>query len=54
MKKQILILLLVFLGSFSLSQAQTITGTVTGADDGMPIPGATISVKGTSVMSNLN
>jgi len=46
MKKQFLIFLLVFLGAFSYVQAQTVTGTVTGAEDGIPIPGATVSVEG--------
>ncbi len=46
MKKQFLIFLLVFLGAFSYVQAQTVTGTVTGAEDGAPIPGATVSVEG--------
>ncbi len=31
------------------AQTRTITGTVTGSDDGMPIPGASIIVKGTTV-----
>jgi TonB-linked SusC/RagA family outer membrane protein len=51
MKKVLLALsfLMVFgLGSI-LAQAQTISGTVTGSDDGMPIPGASVFVKGTTV-----
>ncbi|PRZ00318.1 TonB-linked SusC/RagA family outer membrane protein [Marinilabilia salmonicolor] len=51
MKKVLLALsfLMVFgLGSV-LAQAQTITGTVTGSEDGMPIPGVSVFVKGTTV-----
>ncbi len=36
------------LGSI-LAQAQTVTGTVTGSEDGMPIPGVSVFVKGTTV-----
>jgi len=32
-----------------VAQTRTITGTVTGSDDGMPIPGASVFVKGTTV-----
>lgn len=41
----------VFVGWFNLLQAQTvqITGTVTSAEDGMPIPGASVQVKGTTI-----
>lgn len=44
------ILMLVFLAvpGFAQNQLTTINGTVVGADDGSPIPGATIVVKGTS------
>ncbi|RCW26075.1 SusC/RagA family TonB-linked outer membrane protein [Marinilabilia salmonicolor] len=51
MKKVLLALsfLMVFgLGSV-LAQAQTISGTVTGSEDGMPIPGVSVFVKGTTV-----
>lgn len=45
----VLILLFLFLTGFGLLSAQvTVTGTVTGADDGVPIPGASIVEKGTS------
>ena len=44
-----LLLLLLILTSFSLVSAQvTVTGTVTSADDGMPIPGVNIVEKGTA------
>jgi TonB-linked SusC/RagA family outer membrane protein len=40
----------VFVGvNFLQAQTVQITGTVTSADDGMPIPGASVLVKGTSV-----
>jgi len=49
MKKSLLTLLVVLLG-FTVVMAQNITvkGKVTGADDGKPIPGASILVKGTT------
>ena len=42
---------LLFLASMGIANAQTkvITGNVTGADDGLPIPGVTIMVPGTTV-----
>ncbi len=51
MRKLLLLLtLIVFAGSQLLwAQTKTITGNVTGKDDGMPIPGASIVVKGTTV-----
>ncbi|WP_234409017.1 TonB-dependent receptor plug domain-containing protein [Marinilabilia salmonicolor] len=51
MKKVLLalsFLMVLGLGSV-LAQAQTITGTVTGSEDGMPIPGVSVFVKGTTV-----
>ncbi len=36
------------------AQNRTITGTVTAKDDGLPIPGATVKVKGTSVGTQTN
>lgn len=49
MKKSFcLFFLLLFCILFSSSlRAQQITGTITGQDDGLPIPGATVAVKGT-------
>jgi TonB-linked SusC/RagA family outer membrane protein len=49
--KKILMLFSLFLIAGSLAMAQTvqITGTVTSSDDGSPLPGVTISVKGTTV-----
>lgn len=45
MKKRILLLLvpLLLCGVLSFAQSRTITGTVTGSDDGMPIAGAVIT-----------
>lgn len=54
MKKTIFFSLL-FLSSIGLSYAQTkVTGKVTAADDGNPIPFATIVVKGTNVAATTN
>ena len=50
MKKRILFILLLSLGIFvqAFAQNRVVTGTVTGKDDGLTIPGATIRVKGTT------
>jgi TonB-linked SusC/RagA family outer membrane protein len=37
-----------FVMQFSFAQEKTVTGTVTTAEDGLPLPGATVIVKGTS------
>lgn len=51
MKKVLLALsfVMVFGLGAIFAQTRTITGTVTGSDDGMPIPGASVFVKGTTV-----
>lgn len=51
MKKRFTITLLFFFASISMVLAQTVkvTGTVTSGDDGEPIIGATILVKGTNI-----
>lgn len=51
MKKRFTITMLFFFASISIVLAQTVkvTGTVTSGDDGEPIIGATILVKGTSI-----
>lgn len=41
-----LILLMLFLGTGFTFAQRNITGTVTGADDGMPLPGVSVRVKG--------
>jgi TonB-linked SusC/RagA family outer membrane protein len=50
MKKLILVSLcfLTLCISQALAQSITVTGTVTGKDDGQPIPGASVKVKGTT------
>ncbi|TCO07507.1 SusC/RagA family TonB-linked outer membrane protein [Natronoflexus pectinivorans] len=51
MKKVLLALsfVMVFGISALFAQTRTITGTVTGSDDGMPIPGASVFVEGTTI-----
>ncbi len=49
-KKLLTFALCLFLGmSVALAQNRTITGTVTGAEDGFPIPGAAVFVDGTNI-----
>ncbi|MBJ7881126.1 SusC/RagA family TonB-linked outer membrane protein [Gelidibacter salicanalis] len=45
-----LVLFLFFLFSYAVSQAQesTVTGTVTNAEDNMPVPGVNVLIKGTT------
>ena len=49
--KKILMLfsLLLFAGTLAVAQTVQISGTVTSSEDGMPIPGVTITVKGTTL-----
>jgi TonB-linked SusC/RagA family outer membrane protein len=51
MKKLLLVSLcfLVLCVTQVFAQNRTVTGTVTGSDDGLPIPGVTVKIKGTSV-----
>lgn len=51
MKKKLLILFCVsfLLLQQAFSQNRTVTGTVTGKDDGLPIPGVTVKLKGTDM-----
>ena len=42
-------LLLSLTGSLVLSQTVQITGTVTGQEDGLAIPGVSVTVKGTTI-----
>jgi hypothetical protein len=48
MKKNLLqfLFVLLLLGSKAYAQSKTITGTVTGKDDGAPLPGVTITIAG--------
>lgn len=41
--------ILLFIASSAMAQNRTITGTVTSKDDGLPIPGVSVKVKGTNV-----
>ncbi|MEA3462408.1 MAG: TonB-dependent receptor plug domain-containing protein, partial [Bacteroidota bacterium] len=50
MKKVLCYLLFMAFGTLTMfGQARVITGVVTGAEDGSPLPGVTVSVKGTSI-----
>jgi TonB-linked SusC/RagA family outer membrane protein len=40
--------ILLFIAGAAMAQDRTITGTVTGKDDGMPIPGVSVKIVGTS------
>jgi len=46
--KKLLIFLFISIGMLQYVNAQTVTGLVTGSDDGLPLPGVNIQVKGTS------
>ncbi|MES2874132.1 MAG: carboxypeptidase-like regulatory domain-containing protein, partial [Bacteroidota bacterium] len=49
MKKKLLsTFLLLMIAMATFAQERTVTGTVTGRDDGLPIPGVSIKVKGTT------
>src|SRR5476651_2402563 len=56
MKKNLLTLLVLSFMALSSAFAQTrkITGSVTGADDGQPLPGVTVKVPGTTVGAQTN
>ncbi len=50
MKRFVSFLLFMALGTLTLfGQARQVTGTVVGADDGEPLPGVSVSVRGTSI-----
>jgi len=53
MKRKILAFLwvLMFIGSNTYAQTRTISGLVTGKDDGLPLPGVSITVKGTKTVA---
>lgn len=54
-KKLILSVLLCLLGiSWAIAQSTTVSGTVTSADDGEPLIGATVQVKGTAKYATTN
>lgn len=48
MKRGFLLLFFALLAGITFAQQQTITGTVTSADDGSTLPGVSISIKGTT------
>lgn len=56
MKQKLLMLLVgaLFFVIQAVAQEKTVTGKVTSADDGQPIPGATIRVKGASTATQTN
>ncbi len=41
--------ILLFIASSAMAQNRTITGTVTSKEDGLPIPGVSVKVKGTNI-----
>jgi TonB-linked SusC/RagA family outer membrane protein len=54
-KSMLLFLCILLLGMFDLNaQVKSITGTVKSAEDGTPIPGVTVVVKGTTVGTTTN
>lgn len=50
--KSAVLLMLIFSSTIMLAQEATVTGKVTGSDDGMAIPGVNVRVKGTTQGNN--
>lgn len=48
MRKLLLLTFLVLTGTFAFAQQRTVSGTVTGAEDGQPLPGVNLVIKGTT------
>ena len=48
MRRQVLLLLFSLFALVGFAQQRTVTGTVVSAEDGLPIIGASVHVKGTS------
>ena len=49
MRKNLLsLLVMVFIGMQAFAQDKTVSGKVTSSDDGSPLPGVSITVKGTT------
>lgn len=48
MKQQFFLLSFLFLSVLGMAQEKTVTGTVTSQEDGLPVIGATVLIKGTS------
>ena len=49
MKRLILYLLILGAGLFQMVNAQTVIGVVTGSDDGQPLPGVNVQLKGSGL-----
>jgi len=50
MKKfAIFLSILLFMGTMAFAQSRSLSGTITSAEDNMPIPGVSVSVKGTTL-----
>ena len=52
MKKQLrflFVLLILFVASDAMAQDRTVTGTVTAQEDGLPLPGVSVRVQGTTL-----
>ena len=48
MRRQVLLLLFSLFAIVGFAQQRTVTGTVVSAEDGLPVIGASVHVKGTS------
>lgn len=46
--------ILMFFAVYAIAQERTVTGTVTSAEDGLPLPGVSVSVKGTTTGTQTN
>lgn len=44
--------ILLFIATSAMAQNRTITGTVTSKDDGLPMPGVSVKVKGTNIFTS--
>jgi len=56
MKKILLYLFITSIGLFQYVNAQTVSGVITGSDDGQPLPGVSVVIKGTDIgtLTDLN
>jgi len=46
--------ILMFVAAAAIAQERTVTGTVTSAEDGLPLPGVSVAVKGTTTGTQTN
>ncbi|RZM21518.1 MAG: SusC/RagA family TonB-linked outer membrane protein, partial [Pedobacter sp.] len=53
-EKLLLLVVMTIFCANAIAQTRTITGKVTGSDDGIPIPGASVQVKGTNAGTQTN